>query len=271
MTEFAETAPFYAAYRPGIPDAAVRLLTKTVQGRPRPVLLDLGSGTGQVPAALHAAFAEADVVERDPGMIAEAEKALALFPAITVRLHNSPAELFAPPHPGWQADLVTICRAFHWMDQPAVLNLLDRCTTPDATVAVMGDGSLWTARSPWTDALRALIQEYTGAERRAGKNKAYTAHDRPYREILAESAFPDVEEHTIAVDRTWTPQTVIGYLYSTSFASRPLIGGDAPDERNREKRITEFEDRANSLLGKHAADGQLLEQAHFDVLLARRP
>lgn len=157
------------------------------------------------------------------------------------------------------------------MNQPAVLALLEQCTTPDATVAVMGDGSLWTARSPWTDALRALIQEYTGTERRAGKNKAYAAHDRPYREILAESPFSNIEEHTITVDRKWTPQTVVGYLYSTSFASRPLIGGDAPVERDRERRITEFENRANTLLGHYTVDGQLLEQARFDILLARRP
>lgn len=262
MNEFAETAPYYAAFRPGIPDAAVRLLTKTVADRHHPVLLDMGSGTGQVPVALHQAFAEIDVVERDPGMLAEADKALAGFPDTTVRLHNTPAEQFTPPHPGWSADLVTICRAFHWMDQPAVLSLLDECTAKDATVAVMGDGSLWTARSTWTDALRTLIQEYTGTDRKAGKDKTYAAHDRPYREILAESAFAETEEHTIPIERAWTPETVIGYLYSTSFASRPLFG----------ERLAEFEERARALLAGHADDaGRLIEQARFDVLLARRP
>jgi hypothetical protein len=88
----------------------------------------------------------------------------------------------------------------------------------------MGDGSLWTARSAWTDALRSLIQEYTGSDRQAGKDRTYAAYDRRYREILAESVFADVEEHTIQVERPWTPQTVIGYLHSTSFASRPLFG-----------------------------------------------
>ncbi|MFD7054834.1 hypothetical protein ACFWBS_42135 [Streptomyces mirabilis] len=125
----------------------------------------------------------------------------------------------------------------------------------------MGDGSLWTARSAWTDALRSLIQEYTGSNRRAGKDRTYAAHNRPYREILAESVFSDVEEHTIPVERPWTPQTVIGYLYSTSFASRPLFGD----------RLEEFEERALALLTEHADVGVLIEHASFDVLLARRP
>ncbi|MFE2971545.1 class I SAM-dependent methyltransferase [Streptomyces sp. NPDC059340] len=261
MSEFADTAPYYATYRPGIPEAAVRLVSQTVAAKQHPVLLDLGSGTGQVAAALHEAFAEIDVVERDPGMLAEADKALASLTGTTVRLHNKPAERFTPPHAGWAADVVTVCRAFHWMDQPAVLSLLDGCTAKDATFVVMGDGSLWTARSAWTDALRSLIQEYTGSDRRAGKDRTYAAHGRPYREILAESIFADVEEHTIPVERPWTPQAVIGYLYSTSFASRPLFGD----------RLEEFEERALELLTEHADVGVLIEHASFDVLLARRP
>ncbi|WP_327188036.1 class I SAM-dependent methyltransferase [Streptomyces sp. NBC_01334] len=261
MSEFAGTAPYYAAYRPGIPEASVHLLSQAVAGKQNPILLDLGSGTGQVPAALHTAFAEIDVVERDPGMLGEADKALAGLPATTVRLHNRQAEDFIPPYADWAADMVTICRAFHWMDQPAVLSLLEGCTVKDATIAVMGDGSLWTARSAWTDALRSMIQEYTGSERRAGKDKTYAAHDRPYRDILIESAFADVEEHTIPIKRPWTPQTVIGYLYSTSFAARPLFGNQ----------LEEFQERALALLTEHADAGVLIEHARFDVLLARRP
>jgi hypothetical protein len=40
-----------------------------------------------------------------------------------------------------------------------------------------------------------------GEQRRAG-NGIFTHHDRPYSEILAESAFSDVEEIIIPVQRT---------------------------------------------------------------------
>ncbi|WP_424892253.1 class I SAM-dependent methyltransferase [Streptomyces sp. XH2] len=260
MSTFDGTASYYRTFRPGIPDEAARLLAGTVRHVDAPVLLDLGSGTGQVPLALHTAFAEIDVVEADAGMLAEAERALAALPGTIVRLHHSRAEDFAPPAATWKADLVTICRAFHWMDQQKVLTMLDRCTTSTGAVAVMGDGSLWTARSAWTDALRELIQSYLGAERRAGQNSTYNAHDRPYAEIMAESAFSDVEEHRFEVRRQWSPEHVVGYLSSTSFAARPLFGD----------RWSEFETQALELLRQHDQGDGLVENAEFTVVLGRR-
>ncbi|MER5490539.1 class I SAM-dependent methyltransferase [Streptomyces sp. NPDC002490] len=258
MSRFESTAPYYAAYRPGLPAEAVELLALRLTGREHAALLDLGSGTGQVPLALAGQTKEIDVVEQDEDMLEEAGKALAGLP-ISVRLHNTRAEMFTPPA-SYQADLVTICRAFHWMDQGVVLSRLEGMTAPDATVAIMGDGSLWTARTEWTDALRALIQEYLGVERRAGKGRTYAAHDRPYREVLARSAFGRVEEHTIAVEREWSTETVIGYLYSTSFAARPLFG----------ERVDDFERRARALLDEHTTAGGLVEHASFRVVLGQR-
>ncbi|MFE4594180.1 hypothetical protein [Streptomyces laurentii] len=49
---FGPEAADYARYRPGLPNAAVHLLAATHHGVPAPVLLDLGTGTGQVPRAL---------------------------------------------------------------------------------------------------------------------------------------------------------------------------------------------------------------------------
>ncbi|MFF0250344.1 hypothetical protein ACWEU6_10305 [Streptosporangium sandarakinum] len=213
-----------------------------------------------MPAALHEVFTEIDAVEPDTDMVAQADAALRPLLPEGLRLHHQQAEDFTPPYPGWRADLVTICRAFHWMDQPALLNKLDTCVASTGVVAVMSDGSLWTARSAWTDALRRLIQRFLGEQRRAG-GQTYAHHDRPYAEVLAESAFSHVAEHRIALKRAWTPEQVIGYLYSTSFAARSLFG----------EAIEEFEDEAITLLQQFAADGPLLEDVEFQVLLARRP
>ncbi|MFF4344926.1 class I SAM-dependent methyltransferase [Kitasatospora sp. NPDC001540] len=262
MSLFPGAAGAYRTFRPGLPAAAVTLLTDIVRGTPHPVLLDLGTGTGQVPAALHQAFARIDIVEPDQQMIDEASAVLRpLLGDKPLGVHRCPAEGFTAPSPGYRAHLVTIARAFHWMDQEEVLRLLDRLTAPDAAVAVMGDGSLWTARSPWTDALRALIQSYLGQERRAGTRGTYTRPRRRYEEVLADSPFSRVEEHAWPVSRQWTPRQVLGYLASTSFAAPALFG----------ERHTAFETEALNLLGRHAADGPLTEDTVFTVLLARRP
>ncbi|WP_246212563.1 class I SAM-dependent methyltransferase [Streptomyces abyssomicinicus] len=49
---FGKESASYARHRPGLPDAAVRLLAAAQHGVAPPVLLDLGTGTGQVPLAL---------------------------------------------------------------------------------------------------------------------------------------------------------------------------------------------------------------------------
>ncbi|MFG2561961.1 class I SAM-dependent methyltransferase [Streptomyces sp. NPDC048496] len=267
---FAAAAATYARYRSGVPDAAVRLLADILRGRSVPVLLDLGTGTGQVPLALRAAvpdLAHIEAVDVSQQMLDQARDALA--PALdrcTLTLVRCAADAYRPlkPLPGEEAqapDLITCCRSYHWMDGPAVLKMADRVAAPDATVAIMGDGSLWTLRADWTRALRGLIQRYLGSERRAGTCGSYSEPRRSYEEDLAASPWSDVTEHRILVARIWRPDTVLGYLRSTSFAGAELFG----------QRHAAFEDEAHTLLHTHAIDGSLVENAVFTVLLARRP
>ncbi|TMR06570.1 class I SAM-dependent methyltransferase [Nonomuraea turkmeniaca] len=262
MSTFAGTARYYRLYRPGIPAEAVQLLRAEVEHLAPPRrLLDLGTGTGQVPAALHEAFTEIDAVEPDADMVAQADTALHLMiQDPPLRLHRQRAEDFTPPYPGWRADVVTICRAFGWMDQEAVLKKLGTCVSSTGVVAVMSDGSPWTdARSLWAGALRELVQQFLGARRPAG-GQTCTHHDRSSAQVLTESAFSQVSEHCIALKRVWTPEQVIGFLYSTSFAARPLFG----------EAIEEFEEEATTLLEQYTAGGPLLEEVEFQVVLARR-
>ncbi|MEU0836250.1 hypothetical protein [Streptomyces sp. NPDC005969] len=61
--------------------------------------------------------------------------------------------------------------------------------------------------------------------------------------------------------RTWTPERVLGYLGTTSFASPELFG----------ERHAVFEEAARALLHSLASDGSLVEHSVFTVLLAQRP
>ncbi|MGW6202314.1 class I SAM-dependent methyltransferase [Streptomyces sp. NPDC055089] len=260
---FGTAAADYDRFRPGVPNAAVRLLAAVLLGRPNPVLLDLGTGTGQVPRALLPVvprLAHVDLVDVNEAMLAQARAGIEpLLGAATVSTFTGKAHTFAGA--GREADLVTCCRSFHWMDRPAVLGMADRVSAPDAVVAIMGDGSLWTYESDWTAALRTLIRSYLGESRRAGSLGTYAEPSRSYEEDLAASPFSDVAERRFPLARTWTPEDVVGYLRSTSFA-RPAFFAD---------RHHQFEAEALDLLGTHARGGVLEERAVFTVLLARRP
>lgn len=265
MSLFESAAADYARDRPGIPDKVVQLLTGYLDGVDQPVLLDLGAGTGQVPAALLPAlprWARMDLVDVDEGMLREASIRLpSVLPGGgTIAFHPMPAEEFTAPHIGYGAHLVTCARAFHWMDRAAVLKTADRVAAPHATVAIMGDGSLWTHESEWTSALRELVRTYLGPVRRAGTCGTYAAPGSSYEDDLAISPFSGVSEHRFPLVRAWTPETVVGYLRSTSFA-RPELFSD---------RHEAFEAEARHLLNVHARNGVLREEAVFTVLLARR-
>ncbi|WP_374777092.1 class I SAM-dependent methyltransferase [Streptomyces sp. NBC_01310] len=264
MALFDSVADDYDRYRPGVPDDVVQLLAGILAGVIEPTVVDLGAGTGQVALALLPALppsARLDLVDQDKGMLSAAMEALP--PHLGERTavpHAVRAEEFAPTPPDYLADLVTCCRAFHWMDRPAVLAMADRVTTRTAAFALMGDGSLWTHQADWTAALKELIQTHLGEGRRAGTTGAYSGPGRRYEDDLADSAFRDVTEQRFPLTRTWTPAGVIGYLRSTSFARPDLFTDHA-----------RFEEQALELLEAHAQDGLLNEESVFTVLLARRP
>jgi ubiquinone/menaquinone biosynthesis C-methylase UbiE len=150
---FEGAAQAYHLYRRGIPQDVVECLLSTVSGIDSPVLLDMGTGAGQVPVALGSRMGQMDILDPDPGMLAEVERLLrSLLDPIPVGVHRCVAQDFYAPFPGYTADLVTFSRSFHWMPQAEVLRRLETLTAPAARVAIIGDGSLWTAQSPWTEA-----------------------------------------------------------------------------------------------------------------------
>ncbi|MER6447223.1 class I SAM-dependent methyltransferase [Streptomyces venezuelae] len=264
MTLFDSVHHHYARYRPGLPDDVVRLLASELAGAGEPRLLDLGAGTGQVALAMLPTLppaARIDLVDRDEQMLRTALDELGpRLGTRTATVHAVPVEEFTPSLAGYRADLVTCCRAFHWMDRPAVLALADRVAAPAAPVAIMGDGSLWTHEAAWTAALKGLIQSHLGTDRRAGSTGTYREPARRYEDDLADSAFSEITEHRFPFVRAWTVGEVLGYLRSTSFARPGLFADHA-----------RFEEQARVLLERRARDEVLREEGVFTVLLARRP
>lgn len=260
MSLFTGTAGFYRQYRPGIPEDVAAILDQAARpDRPRR-LLDVGTGTGLVAEALLDRFDDIIAFDNDAGMLAAAESSLrpALPAGTRLLLVESTAEAFTPPT-GWRADLVTVCRAFHWLDQAAVLARLDAQVAPDGAVAIFGDNSFWVAGSPWKDAVREVIQNFLGQQRRAGTG-TFAHHDRPYSEIMEESSFNQVEEVRVPVRRTWSTDGILGYLYSTSFAAPQLFGD----------RLDEFESALKSTLAGLSHDDTFVEDNEFLIRIGRR-
>ncbi|MER5598000.1 methyltransferase domain-containing protein [Streptomyces sp. NPDC002265] len=262
MSLFTGTASYYRQFRPGIPEDVAACLDRAAPGRTggRRRLLDVGTGTGLVAEALLGRFDDIIAVDNDADMLAAAESALRpkLSESTRLSLVESTAEDFVPPA-GWKADLVTICRAFHWLDQAAVLVRLEDQVASDGVVAIFGDSSFWTATNPWKEAVRDVIKSFLGEERRAGSG-TFQHHNRPYSEIMEESPFDQVEEARIPVHRAWTTEDILGYLYSTSFAAPHLFGD----------RLPEFETAVKERLTDFSEDDNFPEENEFLIRFGRR-
>lgn len=257
---FHGTAGFYRKYRPGIPKSLADILDAAAPSPPPRHLLDVGTGTGLVVKALAGRFDDIIAIDNDPDMLAAAEAALRgqLPDGTKLSFQEATAEAFSPPA-GWQADLVTICRAFHWFDQAAVLERLDTQVSSDGTVAIFGDNSFWAATSAWKAAVRSVIQDFLGEQRRAGCS-TFQHHDRPYSDIIRESPFNRVEELTTPVSRTWSADGILGYLYSTSFAAPQLFGD----------RLDEFDQTVRAALKRFSDIDTFEEENEFLIRIGRR-
>jgi trans-aconitate methyltransferase len=260
MSVFEGTVSYYRRFRPGIPIEVADILDQAVPRRYPRRLLDVGTGTGLVVEALMGRFDDMIANDNDAAMLAAARDALqsALPDGRKLNLVLVEAEKFTPPGE-WQADLVTICRAFHWLDQEVMLRRLNDQVADDGAVAIFGDSSFWAAGNPWKSAVRSVITDFLGEERRAGEG-TFKHHNRPYSEIMEESAFNKVDEFRVPVQRLWSTQSILGYLYSTSFAARSLFGD----------RIDDFEAAVRNALEPFSDQDQFPEENEFLIRIGRR-
>ncbi|MFI0451373.1 class I SAM-dependent methyltransferase [Actinomadura sp. 6N118] len=251
---FAGTAAFYARFRPGYPrvffDDVVWRFQLDGSGR----LLDLGCGTGQlsVPFAEH--VAEVVAMDPEPEMLAEAARQASAAGVSNVAwVPGSSVDL---PGSLGRFRLVTMGRSFHWMDRRQVLAVLADMVEEEGGLVIANDSCLARPVTGWQQAIEVVQRRFLGQVTQGVRGASTESHE----EVLARSPFRHVARVVHEFERSWTPERIIGYLYSTSLPLRQLLG----DRRSAfEREVTD------ALL---AADpvGRLLEPVKLEVLMARK-
>lgn len=254
MSPFEGTAEYYARFRPGIPAEVISYLQSRFDLDGAGRCLDLGCGTGQLTYRLVPYFERVVGLDPDPEMLAQAQTigTAALVSPEKLELWNRPAESLDSADGKFR--LVTICRAFVWMDQYKILDLLKNNLSPGGGVAIIGDGSFWSGKQAWQKAIKATVQQFLGESRRAG-NTVYVDSGEPYTDMLAKSSYSDVTRIDLPLTRLWSFEEVLGCLYSTSFAAKRLFGERLPD----------FEKALFDALGRPDPVERLTEETEFTV------
>jgi SAM-dependent methyltransferase len=187
-------------------------------------LLDLGCGTGQVALPLAHRFQEVVGMDPEPEMLAEAAlqaKAAGVGNVIWIEGASEALPELKPRLGTFR--LVTMGRSFHWMDQKATLEALAECVDAGGGIVIVGGPSLWHQANAWQEAVRAVIQRWLGAARRAG-SATYVEPEDCFETVIARSPFPFVEPYRHEYQLTWDLEGILGYLYSTSFCSVGILG-----------------------------------------------
>jgi SAM-dependent methyltransferase len=217
---FRGTADFYAAYRRPYPPQVVEYVVRTfgLDGRGR--LLDAGCGTGQGFSAFASYFEAVVAFDRDPEMVARARRTAEdpRFGDVTVLQMR--AEDLTPALGPFRA-AVFAC-SFHWMNRERVAEVVYDMLDPGGHIAVLAPGMHGGALGA---TIMATVADVLGPVRRAGSG-VYVEGER-HEDALERTRFGRPHTVEIVVNETWTVDQLVGWLYSTSFANKSLLGANA--------------------------------------------
>jgi SAM-dependent methyltransferase len=194
----------YARFRLTYPPELYDRLFARLPGRQHAV--DLGAGTGQVALDLLSRFDRVAAVEPDPAMAA-------LIPARD-RLAVTVARAEDAAFPDGSVDAVLAGTAFHWMDEAVVCARAKRWLKPAGVFAVFAYDSFAAVDAP---AVQAVLDAEAALWQ--GHKHQNLARIVAYAERLrATGVFAAVEPVTLDAEWTPAPETVAGFLMTTSFA-----------------------------------------------------
>lgn len=254
---FKGSAGYYAKYRPLYSSALVRFLVLRFGLDGEGELLDLGCGTGQLAMRFADWVQCVTGLDAEQEMIDEAARISKEIRTLNTQWVAGKAEEYLALSASSSYRLVTIAKAFHWMDRELVLELLYNRIVPGGGVAIVDQYKPDQTPLPWQNEVSRLVRKWYGEERKAG-NTTYSHPVKDHADIVAASRFR-LETHRLPVyEYLWTLEGILGNLYSTSFGSRRFLGERAPL----------FERELEDSLLQLNSEGVFTETIHTNIILA---
>jgi SAM-dependent methyltransferase len=251
---FRHASQYYTTGRPTYPALLIERVADLIGLRRTDRVLDLGTGPGFL--AIDFAPRAGDVTAIDPSadMLGVARANAARAGVDISFVQASSYDLDA----GFgQFRLVSIGRAFHWMDREDTLRRLEGLVEPDGAVVLFSDRSPDVPANAWRGAYRAVLEKYSANDPLgAASRAALPSHEA----VLLGSRFDVLERHAVLERRATAVERFVDRLLSVGAA---WTGADP-------LRVQDVAGEIRAALAPFAADGVIHEVVEGGALIARR-
>ena len=254
---FQNTVADYQAYRLDYPPRLLMRLVALMGLKPGDAVLDLGCGPGNLAIPLARMGLVVTAIDPEPQML-EAASAAAAAEGLKIAFAQRGSGELTPADGPFR--LVTIGRAFHWMDRAATLAMLDRIVTADGGVALFHDAHPPVDENAWYRLFGKISEKYGRARMAHVKERGEGGHRR-YEPFLFASAFTRIDGLSVTIRQSLSEDAIVGRAFSTSICARDALGARAGD----------FEAELRAALQELVPDGKFTEMAELVAVLARRP
>ena len=255
MTEtspFDGAAPYYDRYRSPYPPEALDYIRASFDLDGRSRMLDLGCGPGTLAIPLSRAVAEVVAVDPDAGMLAEGARLGEQHERRNIRWIRLRAEDISPELGTFRA--ATLGQSFHWMDRDAVLRRLADLIEDGGGLALINPGKRRPQES-WEPIAGAIVVKYLGVRPRQANPEL------EHEPSLRRSAhFSDFTAREFGSEIVRDADSILGCLYSTSGAAKPLFGDEAAS----------FEQELRAALSAANPGGVFRERLETEVMICRK-
>jgi ubiquinone/menaquinone biosynthesis C-methylase UbiE len=255
------TARFYDEFRlaypgPLLDDLHMRAGTTGV-GK----LLDLACGTGQITFDLSPHFAEIWAVDQEPEAVEFGRAKARSLGVDNVRWFAGRAEDVDADR---YFELVAIGNAFHRLQRQVIAESARRWLAPGGHLALLWSDAPWNGNLDWQRALGEAIRHWTRKAEATDRVPADIEQHlaaQPHKNILASAGFEIVGDFGFMTPHEWSVETLIGFMYATSFLSQQALGPHVP----------EFESDLRARLGDAEPEGVFREEISCGYTLAKSP
>jgi SAM-dependent methyltransferase len=256
-SRFTSAIPHYINGRPAYSERLIAKLADETELDASSRVLDLGCGPGSLTLPLSRHCGTMIGIDADPAMIAAAAQAAEIAGLQIEWRAGSSFDLDADLAP---LNLVTIARAFHWMDREATLKRLDELIAPGGAIALINTELHPSGATRWHKPFEELRNAHGRFDEfyRWRKSQDWEEHTS----VLMRSPFSGVERISVFEARTATLEEIVARALSFSANSPAALGEDGRSA---------YEAQVRERMLAIAPDGAFPEIVESVAIIARRP